>query len=570
MLRQGGRGWLHLTNPTQIIATDRAADVVSTIAAVERAARSSGCYAVGFVAYEAGAAFGLVTRASVNGLPLVWFALFERRMATTLERPFADEVVGSYRLDSLEPSIDRERFMAAFTAVRAYLADGDCYQANYTFALRTNFQGDPRALFVALADAQRGGHAAFLTTGTHTICSASPELFFARDGETITARPMKGTARRGRTADEDNRQRDALIASVKQRAENVMIVDMVRNDLGRIAAVGSVEVPELFTPERYPTLWQMTSLVRARSSASLSEVFAAVHPCASITGAPKARTMEILTALEPEARGIYTGALGYVAPDGTASFSVAIRTAVIDQASRRLSFGVGSGIVWDSDGPAEYEECLLKAQILGDPSASFDLLETMRWDPAQGFLVLDRHLARLAASAGYFDFAYDEPRVRAALDEAVGGAATRRRIRLVVSRDGQVRIEQVNWQRGAEPARVALAKTPIDSRALWLFHKTTHRTLYDERRRVDVDETILWNEHGEVTEGTTTNVVATIGGRRVTPPVSAGLLAGTYRAEQLAAGSISEAPIRVADLRRAERVWLINSVQEWREATLVD
>jgi len=571
VLRQPDDTWLHLQNPTRIIETSRGFDVLSTIDAVERAARTSDCYAVGFVTYEAAAAFGLVTRTPVNGLPLVWFALFERRTAVSLPAPFAGETLGGYELGVLESSIDRERFIAAFTAVRAHLAAGDSYQANYTFEVRASFEGDARALFIALAKAQQGRYATFLTTGARTICSASPELFFARTGNLVSARPMKGTVRRGLTADEDLRQRAALLASDKQRAENVMIVDMVRNDLGRIADVGSVEVPELFTAEKYPTVWQMTSLVHARSSAALAELFAAMHPCASITGAPKASTMEILASLEESPRGIYTGALGYVAPDGSARFSVAIRTAVIDHAAGLLHFGIGSGIVWDSDGPSEYDECLLKAAILSHPSPPpFELLETMRWGPDEGFLLLDRHLSRMASSAGYFDFAYDEPRIRAALNEAVRGAAARRRLRLLLARDGRVTVEQADWKPGPAPVRVALARTAVDSQTVWLFHKTTNRAVYDDRRRDDVDETILWNERGEVTEATTANLVAAIGGRQFTPPVTSGLLAGTYRADLLERGAIAEAPLSLADVRAADRLWLINSVQEWREVTLVE
>jgi len=571
VLLQPDGTWLHLRHPTRIIETSRASDVVSTIDAVERAALTSDCYAVGFVTYEAASAFGLVTQTPVNGLPLVWFALFERRTAASLPTPFASETLGGYQLGSIEPSIDRERFMAAFTTVRARLAAGDSYQANYTFAVRASFDGDARAFFAALARAQQGRYATFLTTGARTICSASPELFFARTGNIVSARPMKGTVRRGLTADEDRRQRTALVGSDKQRAENVMIVDMVRNDLGRIADVGSVDVPELFTAEKYPTVWQMTSLVQARSSSTLAELFAAVHPCASITGAPKASTMAILASLEDGPRGIYTGALGYVAPDGSARFSVAIRTAVIDHGSRTLDFGVGSGIVWDSDGPSEYDESLLKAAILTYPSPPpFELLETMRWDPDEGFLLLNRHLGRMAASAGYFDFAYDEPHVRAVLDDAVRSAATRRRLRLLLARDGQVRVEQADWRAGAAPVRAALATTAVDSQTVWLFHKTTNRAVYDDRRRHDVDETILWNERGEVTEATTANLVAAIGGRRITPPITSGLLAGTYRAELLERGAITEAPLSIADVRAADRLWLINSVQEWREVTLVD
>jgi para-aminobenzoate synthetase/4-amino-4-deoxychorismate lyase len=439
---------------------------------------------------------------------------------------------------------------------------------NFTFRTRGSFTGDAGGLFADLVEAQQGGCSAFLDLGSHAICSASPELFFALRGLDVAARPMKGTAKRGRTLAEDRQARDALRVSPKERAENVMIVDMVRNDLGRIADIGSVAVPELFTVERYPNVWQMTSLVTARSPASLEAIFAALHPSASVTGAPKVRTMEILTALEPAPRGVYAGAIGHVWPDGSARFSVAIRTAVVDRTRGMVDFGTGSGIVWDSEPGAEYDECLLKASILGARPPRFDLLETLKWRPDGGFLLLDRHLQRLRDSAEYFGVPCRLDAVRAALDEAVAGSVGPLRLRALLSKDGSVRVERQPFASSEQPLRVALAASPVDVRDVFLFHKTTHRLVYERARLEGFDDVILFNEARQVTESTTANVVVEVDGRRVTPPVECGLLAGTYRAELLATGALQESVVTVDALRAARRLWLINSVHEWREAVL--
>jgi para-aminobenzoate synthetase/4-amino-4-deoxychorismate lyase len=372
-----------------------------------------------------------------------------------------------------------------------------------------------------------------------------------------------------------------------------MIVDMVRNDLGRVADIGSVEVPELFTVERYPTVWQMTSEVRARSRAPLADLFAALHPSASVTGAPKVRTMEILADLEAAPRGVYTGAVGFVQPDGTAQFNVAIRTAVVEQASGRVSFGVGSGIVWDSSADAEYEECLLKGAVLGRRPPSFELLETLRWRADEGYFLCDRHVARILASADYFGFPLERTALHAALDRAAAplrdaagaprrdrtgstderilegiGAARCWRVRLLVARDGTVRTESYPVVPSGDSLRATVASAPVDESDVFLYHKTTHRQVYETARVEGFDEVVLWNRRGEITEGITTNVVAEIDGRRVTPPVECGLLAGTFRDELLARGTILEERMTKDDLGRATHVWLINSVYEWRSAEL--
>jgi len=380
---------------------------------------------------------------------------------------------------------------------------------------------------------------------------------------------MKGTARRGRTAAEDAAVVDVLRRSRKERAENVMIVDMVRNDLGRIARTGSVEVLRLFEAEKYPTVWQMISDVACDSTASLDEIMAAMFPSASITGAPKPRTMEIIAELEDRPRGIYTGTIGYVAPNGDATFNVAIRTALVDTARGSLAFGVGSGVVWDSGGAAEYEECLLKGGVLM-AAPDFELLETLAWAPDDGYALLDVHLRRLAQSARYFDVAYQEAAVRAALDRAVAGATSAQRVRLLVSEAGGARADSTPLVPGVEPVRVRLARTPIDSADRFLFHKTTRRDSYDSRVEPDVDDVLLWNERRELTESTIANIVLELDGVLVTPPVDAGLLAGSFRAGLLEDGQVVERTVPVDDLTRATGLWLVNSVRGWRRAVVVE
>jgi len=561
--------WLRFVRPSRIVQATDVASVGYTIATVEQLTMARSVWAVGFVTYEAGAAYGLRVHAP-HDLPLAWFAIFdgdpERLEDLSQWRP--DSSANSPRLGPMAPTVSRDAFEGAFSRIKEHIAAGDTYQANYTFRLEGGFSGDSRDLFANLVASQRGRYSVFIRTGPVVICSASPELFFRREGRRLAARPMKGTAPRGRTLADDLRLRDRLQSSPKERAENVMIVDMMRNDIGRVASVGTVSVPELFTVERYPTVWQMTSHVAAQTDATLERIFAALHPSASVTGAPKVRTLEILAELEPEPRGIYTGAVGYVAPGGDAQFNVAIRTAVVDEVRQRVSFGVGSGIVWDSSADAEYDECLLKGAVLGRSVPAFELLETLRWSPAEGFYLLDRHLKRLRDSAEYFEFDYDERAIREALAGAVAGAVAPLRVRLRESPTGVLRVECTPLRVSAVPVRLRLAAHPVSRDDVFLYHKTTHRVVYDRSRKDDADDVCLWNDDGEVTESTIANIVVEISGVRVTPPVSSGLLAGTFRAELLHRGEITERVVRVEELS-SSRIWLVNSVQGWREASLV-
>ncbi len=407
---------------------------------------------------------------------------------------------GPYTLGDWQPSQQLDGYRQAIAQIKEAIARGDTYQVNYTICAAALPGAATRGrCSCSLANAQRGGYAAYLDLGQHAICSASPELFVDIDGDRVVSKPMKGTAPRGRTLDEDRRRVAALRASAKDQAENVMIVDMIRNDLGRIARFGSVRVPSLLEVERYPTVLQMTSTVEARSAAPLDVILAALFPCASITGAPKVRTMQLIAGLEGGPRGVYTGAIGYLAPGRRARFNVAIRTVLVDRLAGQASYGVGSGIVWDSDADAEYEECRLKAQVLTRRFPDFDLLETMRWTAVEGVARLEQHLARLAGAAEYFGFAVDLDAVRgrlAALDPA--GMPDSARLRLLAGRWGELRLEVHALELPAAPkaVRLGLAREAVDSDEVFLYHKTTHRAVYEQARagRPDCDDVLLWNQ----------------------------------------------------------------------------
>ncbi|HEX8071342.1 MAG TPA: aminodeoxychorismate synthase component I [Pyrinomonadaceae bacterium] len=557
---------LCFAHPLKVVAADTLAEVRPALESVERAV-AQGLYAAGFVAYEAAPAFdrALVVRAPAAPLPLVWFGLFARPLAA----PPAD-ASGSYQLSAWQPSVSRATYERQIARVRAAIARGDTYQTNYTLRLRARFAGDDLMLYEHLRRAQRARYGAYLNTGRFRILSASPELFFQRQGTQITTRPMKGTARRGRWLEEDEDERARLSSSVKDRAENVMITDLLRNDLGRVAEFGTVHVPRLCEIEGYGAVLQMTSTVCARVPArtTLADIFAALFPCGSVTGAPKARTMRLISELEDAPRGVYCGAIGVLAPTGACVFNVAIRTLVLDALTGAAEYGVGGGVTWDSTAAGEYAEVLLKAAVLDEARPAFELLETMRLEGG-AYHLRARHLARLAASAAYFELPLALAEVRARLDEhARTYPAEVRRVRLLVAHDGAVRLESAPLAPLAPGRRVfALAAEPVSSHDRFLFHKTTNRAVYETRRAAHPEafDVLLWNEAGELTEFTNGNLVLELDGRRWTPPRAAGLLAGTFRAELLARGEIAERTLTRADLARADRCWFVNSVRGWIE-----
>lgn len=547
--------------------------VMPALAAVE-AAVGQGLHAAGFVAYEAASGIDptLPEREPLPGLPLLWFGVFRQRM----ERDASDRadgegstaaVVGERRL-----SVDADRYAAAVAAIHEAIARGESYQVNYTLRQRFSIAGDPFTLYRQLAASQRAPFCAWLDTGDWRILSASPELFFARRGEEILMRPMKGTAPRAPEASADRAAAQRLRGDPKERAENLMIVDLVRNDLGRIAETGSVRVESLFDIERYPTVHQLTSTVaaRLRPGTTLREIFSALFPCGSVTGAPKGRTMELIAELEAEPRGLYCGAVGFVSPGEEAVFSVAIRTLVVDDKGR-AELGLGSGITWDARAEAEYAECLTKGRFVDMPPQDFRLIEALLCRDGD-YPRRERHLARLAASADYFGFRCDVSALRAALGEAGRGLRGKHKVRLLLARDGTIALagEPLAKDLG-RPLRVASATTPVDSRDWSRYHKTERRELLDDarRRRPEADEVIFVNERGELTEGSYHNLVLRLDGKLLTPALTCGLLPGVLRGELLERGIIAEAILTLADLRRADGLWLINSVRGWRFALLV-
>ncbi|MGH9465311.1 MAG: aminodeoxychorismate synthase component I, partial [Thermoanaerobaculia bacterium] len=434
LLKAGARDWLAFDAPEEILVARGLAQVEPLIGELERAL-ADGRWTAGFLAYEAAPAFDSALRArSPGGLPLAWFGIFAApsRLADE-ELPVG---VGS-TIGDWSARLDERRHAEAISAIRERIARGDTYQVNFTLRLDAPFAGDPWAMFSDLRRAQPTAHAAWLDLGDQTICSVSPELFFELSHRHLVSRPMKGTARRGRTTAEDAVQAAALTSSPKDRAENLMIVDMVRNDLGRVAKPGSVRVAELFRIERYPSLFQMTSTVEAETDAPLTEILRALFPAASITGAPKAAAMGIIRELEDSPRGVYTGAIGWAAPDRRARFNVAIRTVTVDRAAGRAEYGTGGGIVWDSTPEREVEECRTKALVLTRPRPDLDLLETLLWEPRRGYFLLERHLQRLADSATYFDLPCDREAAGTALAAAAASFPARpMRVRLRLAAGG--------------------------------------------------------------------------------------------------------------------------------------
>ena len=578
--RAGGEP-LWFGEPARTVVARTPAEVVGALTAVD-AACAAGLWAAGFVTHDAAPAFDPSFVAPGHGLaadplPLVWFGLYEAPLAVADVRSDQTAVPGPWL-----PSVSRGAYGEAFAAVQRAIRRGDTYQTNLTLPLTTAWDDGAADLarYAQLLAAQGQAFGAFLDLGRHHVLSVSPELFFARSGGKVTTRPMKGTARRGRSSAEDEERLAALLASEKDRAENVMITDLLRNDLGRVALRGSVDVPELCVPERYPTVWQLTSTVTAEvdPTTGLAELFGALFPCGSITGAPKIATMALIAELETAPRGLYCGAIGVVAPGGDATFSVAIRTVVADTGLGSATYGVGSGVTVDSTADGEHDELLAKATVLTAPARpAFDLLETLRLEDGRWWQG-DAHLNRLAASAAYFGRTDPIPGARTALEGvARSHPAGRWRVRLTVDVAGAVRTEVATLPANPiEPLVLVLAADPVDESDVFLAHKTTWRQPYEAHRRraveLGADDTLLWNPRGELTETTIGSIAMRDADGCWTPPVACGLLPGVERALALDQGRVRERVITVDELHACLAVggelWFLNSVRGWRRAEL--
>ncbi|WP_088006914.1 aminodeoxychorismate synthase component I [Indiicoccus explosivorum] len=557
------------TDPVRILSASSLAEVGPLFEALE-AGINEGYSAAGFVSYEAAPAFHPAMRTKPPGdVPLVWFGLFR---GTASPPTFPDS--GPYTVSSWEPDSPEAAYTKAINAIREAIRSGTTYQVNYTARLRARFSGDDFAFYRQLARNQEADYSAYLNIGRWRVLSASPELFFRTDGGLITAKPMKGTSVRGRTASEDQRLREQLLASEKERAENLMITDLLRNDLSRVAKRGSVHVPELFSAETYPTVHQLTSTVRAelRPELSVFDWFKALFPCGSITGAPKISTMDTIAGLEQSPRGIYCGAIGYITPEKNAVFNVPIRTVVLDTKSGEAVYGAGGGITWDSTAAGEHAELLAKARLLTERRPEFHLLESLRLDEGK-YPFLDRHVSRLSRTAGYFRVPLDEETVRRQLASISRQHPSGvHKVRLLADRNGSIQAEAAPLGVTAGPVRCRLASGPVDAGSPFLYHKTTNRSMYEQHGEKDgngVFSVLLWNERGELTEFTTGNLIVETKDGCYTPPVCCGLLPGVYRQVLLDAGEIEERILRPADLENAERIWFINSVRKWLPVQLI-
>jgi para-aminobenzoate synthetase/4-amino-4-deoxychorismate lyase len=525
----------------------------------------------GFISYEAAPAFDPALKAKeLSSFPLCWFGLYDK---VDRINP-SDYKRKKFEVGDWIPSIDKSEYFRNIKKIKEYIAAGYTYQVNYTYRLRSKFKGDPLSYFWELADKQKTDYTAYIDTGDFIICSVSPELFFMLDGDTIISKPMKGTAPRGRYCDEDIENERRLSQSIKNRAENIMIVDMIRNDLGRISDTGSVQVESLYDIEKYNTVLQMTSSVKAKTNASIISIIAAMFPGASVTGAPKYQTMKIISTLETTPRKIYTGCIGFILPGRKAQFNVAIRTVLIDQKLSQAEYGAGGGIVWDSDEKKEYEESQIKIKVLSDNAPTFDLLETILWTTQDGYFMLDYHLRRLKDSSEYFGFSFNQDDIRKKLDRISDHFSNKsHKIRLLLAEDGNITTtsEAIHNNSPINPVKLTFSKIHVNSSNPMLYHKTTNRQMYEKAKKLhlDCDDIIFINERNEITETSIYNIVLKINGEYITPPISSGLLPGTFRAFLLDRNQIKEKRLTLSDLRNCDEIFVINSVRKWQRAIIL-
>ena len=583
--------------PCTVLAA-RALNEVRPVLDAVHAAAQRGQWCVGYVRYEAAPAFDAALQTHAADGPLAWFAVYDN------PQPWPPDAAPPAPADAAEMTwgegLAREDFDAALARIQRAIAAGELYQVNYTAPFTGQLRhGGAEALFAALHRAQPGGYAAYLDAGEEQVLSVSPELFFdwrdAPGGGHILARPMKGTAPRGATPAQDAAHAEHLRTAPKERAENVMIVDLLRNDLSRIALPHSVQVPALFATQALPTVWQMTSDVTARTrpGTTLTDVFAALFPCGSVTGAPKVRAMQMIRELESTPRGVYCGAVGVVrpvegsaGPDGlhrvAATFNVPIRTVVLqgpakdagtgpDPAPVRATCGIGSGITSGAGAAAEWAEWRHKRAFVERASAPFDILETLGLHDGK-FHNADLHLRRMGEAAAHFGYPFNAHAVRQELQiAALQHRDGHWRVRLLLAADGSSRAQAFEMHATAEPVRLALATRPLEeAHSEFVRYKTTRRAHYAAFAPTapGVFDTVLWNAAGEITETTFGNLAARIDGVWITPPLSCGLLPGVGRALALREGRVREAVLHLDDLSRVQEWAFINSLRGWLAATL--
>ncbi|MCJ1907634.1 aminodeoxychorismate synthase component I [Planococcus ruber] len=556
------------TDPVEILQTERLEEIPLMMEKIETALQK-GFYAAGYLSYEAAPAFNSAMKVNKSAeMPLAWFGIFDQVHAQQAE--FQEE---EYSVSEWKMASSKSLYQEGISRIKTAIEEGHTYQVNYTERLHADFTGSDRSFYRQLARNQQADYAAYLDLGKHRILSASPELFFRIKDGTIEAKPMKGTAKRGRTLAEDKAKADELLTSEKEQAENLMIVDLLRNDISRLAKKGTVHVSDLYKVETYPTVHQLTSTVKAELQDSLAvfDWFTALFPCGSITGAPKVSTMEYIAALEQTSRDVYCGAIGFITPEKEAIFNVPIRTVVIDAEKETARYGVGGGITWDSTSEGEYQELYAKAEVLTARRPEFQLLESLRLEDGK-YPLIDYHMERVKNSAAYFYFPGNERKLRKQLKEcAKAHPKGVYKVRLLLSKTGEIAVEAQKITPIKEPVLCQLALEPVNSQNPFLFHKTTHREIYEQHESEveGVFTVLLWNEQGQLTEFAIGNLVVEMNGRLYTPPVENGLLVGTYRQFLLDTGKIEEKEIHKNDLAECDAIWFINSVRGWLKTKII-
>lgn len=560
-------------NPIKIISCYKLEEVKDSLLKVQDFI-SKGYYAAGFISYEAGFSFEeTLKRSGVDpDFPLLWFGVYKRpAIFSHKEKIKLLQKQSKYEVKNLKSNISRRKYVDNIERIKGFIREGRTYQVNYTFKYKFDFSGSIFSLYEDLKSKQSVSYSALVNTNKISIVSLSPELFFRKRGSQVEVKPMKGTSERGMCIEEQKQNMEALSQSAKNRSENIMIVDLLRNDFGRISKPGSVKTEKLFEVEKYETLLQMISIVkcRLRENVSVYDLFKAIFPSGSVTGAPKISTMRIINSLEKEPRRIYTGSIGFFAPNGDAVFNVAIRTALINNKTKRGEMGIGSGIIIDSDAEREFEECELKADFMSKKTKDFKLIETILWRPEKGYFLLKSHLERLSLSAEYFNFKFDKKSIMKELRflETDFEQKSDYKVRLILDDSGSIEIKFSKIYNSAKALRVGFSNKKTYSKDIFLYHKTTQRDLYNKEHRRWKDkgcfDVIFTNEKNQITEGAISNIIVKKGRYYYTPPVNCGLLNGVYRKFLFKKRDpvIIEKILRKKDLYNADKIYVINSVK---------
>ncbi|MFN4245840.1 MAG: aminodeoxychorismate synthase component I [Brevinematia bacterium] len=563
-----GSYFILFENPVFEIEVQNQGKVIEGLKNIEEIVKEK-FYIAGFICYEAGYEIvGLPVKQEKNNIPLLWFGVFTK--PKILEIP--KEIEHNFSISNIRSSLSYDEYIGTITKIKNYIRDGYTYQANFTFKIFFEFEGDPISLFLDLRRKQLTKYTRFVKYKDTYILSLSPELFFKISDNTIVTKPMKGTIRRGRFLEEDKKLSEMLFKSEKDRAENLMIIDLLRNDLGIVSEFGSVKVEKMFEIEKYQTVFQMTSTIVGRidRSKKFSDIIKSIFPGGSITGAPKKKTMEILKELEKYPRGIYTGTIGYILPNGNSEFNIAIRTPVIQH--NKGEIGVGSGITWYSEEQKEYKECLLKSSFLiSKPYKEFYLIETMLLKNNKIYL-LRYHLKRLTNSAKYFSFKYSKKAIMEKLIETMK-IEGKHKVRLLLKNDGNFSIEIHKLDPKPKNKTIKIAEDRVNSKDIFLYHKTTNREIYniysEKTKEENVLDYVFLNEKGYVTEGTKHNIIILIEGNLITPKRTSGVLRGTMLEYLSKKYNIKEGNITLEDLKNSKSIFLCNSVSGIKKVKLI-